>query len=78
MRIVPLNSPGRCCFTPSLQMREMRLREGKYFAQGHTASEYVPQGGLLSIPRMTTVFVGSFLSLVPMQEGMVSALPGLP
>lgn len=38
----------------------------------------VPQGGLLSIPRMTTVCVGSFLSLVPMQEGMVSALPRFP
>lgn len=59
-------------------MREMRLREGRYLAQGHTASEYVPQGGLLSIPRVTTVFVGSFLSLVPIQEGMVSALPGFP
>ena len=48
---------------------EMRLREVKYLAQGHTVSEYVLQGGLLSIPRMTTVSVVIIFHLSPFRKG---------
>ena len=49
--VSPLNSLGRGCSSPILQMRELRLREVKYLVQGHITNEYMLQRNLISIPQ---------------------------
>ena len=63
--VIPLNSLGRCCPIPALQIRKMRLREVKDLARGHTASERVLPRGLISIPRATYVFYRQCSRLSP-------------
>lgn len=75
--VIPLNSLGRCCSIPALQIRKMRLREVEDLAQGHTASEPVLPRGLISIPGATTVFCRqfSFLCLQVGRNGFCSDPP---
>lgn len=49
--VSPLNSLGRGCSSPVLQMREPRLRELKCLVQGHITNEYMLQRNLISIPQ---------------------------